>query len=98
MSYAITLVFEGVGEGDYRAVNEHLGVKLDGSGTWPEGLLSHVAGPTPNGWMVSEIWESKATQQRFMEDKLGKALAAANVRHPKQVIDTEPVGIYRKKL
>jgi hypothetical protein len=25
------------------------------------GLLSHVAGPTPNGWRVVDVWEPKLT-------------------------------------
>ena len=35
---------------------------------WPsEGLLSHTAGPTDDGWMVVDVWESEEAFQRFGE-------------------------------
>jgi len=55
MSYGIALVFEGVSEADYWAVNSKLGIGRDGSGEWPEGMKSHVGGPTPNGWVVPSV-------------------------------------------
>jgi hypothetical protein len=27
--------------------------------------LSHVAGPTPNGWRVVDVWESEADLMKF---------------------------------
>ena len=32
-----------------------------------EGILSHVAGPTENGWRVIDVWESERAVQRFGE-------------------------------
>ena len=35
---------------------------------WPaKGLLSHVAGPTPNGWRVVDVWESEADLKKFAD-------------------------------
>ncbi len=35
---------------------------------WPvKGLLSHVAGPTPNGWRVMDVWESEADLMKFAD-------------------------------
>lgn len=35
---------------------------------WPvEGILSHTAGPTANGWRVIDVWGSEAAFQRFGE-------------------------------
>ena len=35
---------------------------------WPApGLLSHVAGPTPNGWRVVDVWESEADLMKFAD-------------------------------
>jgi hypothetical protein len=35
---------------------------------WPvPGILSHVAGPTLDGWYVVEVWESEESFQRFGE-------------------------------
>ena len=94
MAYALVLSFDGVGEAQYWAVNERLGIHRDGSGAWPRGLLSHVGGPTPKGWVVSEIWDAKSTQEAFMKSHLGAALAAAKVPPPSQVIETVPVSVY----
>jgi hypothetical protein len=88
MSYSIVLVFDGVGEADYWKVNDQLGLGRDGSGDWPAGLQSHVAGPTPNGWVVIERWDSKASQEAFMGSRLGAALGAAGLPAPAQVIET----------
>lgn len=93
MAYGLTLVFEGVGEADYWTVNEKLGIARDSTTGYPDGLLVHTAGPTPTGWVVSELWDEKATQQTFMETRLGAALAAAGVAPPAQVIETEPVNV-----
>ena len=48
MSYGIVLVFEGVGSDQYWAVNDRLGIKPDGSGDWPAGMLSHAGGSNGN--------------------------------------------------
>lgn len=32
-----------------------------------KGLLSHVAGPTPNGWRVVDVWESEADLMKFAQ-------------------------------
>lgn len=38
------------------------------SSDWPvPGLLSHVAGPTPTGWLVVDVWESAQAFQQFAE-------------------------------
>lgn len=35
---------------------------------WPVGgILSHVAGPTDEGWRVVDVWESEEAFQRFGE-------------------------------
>lgn len=96
MSYAITLRFEGVNEGQYWAVNEALGIDRDGQGDWPEGLLVHSGGPVgDDGWVVNEIWSSRGDQEAFMAGRLGAALGAVGVPAPAQVIDTEPVHVHR---
>ncbi|MEV5943454.1 hypothetical protein [Streptomyces sp. NPDC051994] len=33
---------------------------------WPvAGLISHTAAPTPNGWLVVDVWESEEAFQSF---------------------------------
>jgi hypothetical protein len=93
MSYVVTLVFEGVGEAQYWAVNEQLGIGRDGGGGMPAGMLHHVAGPTASGgWLVVEQWESRAAQASFMESRLGAALGAAGVPAPTAIFDTDSVN------
>lgn len=92
MSYAVVIVFEGVSEADYWAVNDQLGINRDGTGNWPDGMRSHAGGPTADGWVVIEKWESKAAQEAFMSGRLGAALAAVGLPAPSQVIETDTVN------
>ena len=92
MSYVLTLVFEGVGEDQYWAVNDTLGMAGDWSQNWPAGMVDHSAGPTPNGWMVVERWESKAAHETFMATRLGPALTKVSVRPPVHVFETVSIN------
>ena len=52
----------------YEEVGKRLtnGRGLDSLAAWPaEGILSHVAGPTDNGWRVIDVWESEEAFQSF---------------------------------
>jgi hypothetical protein len=92
MSYGIVLVFEGVSADQYWAVNEKLGINPDGTGDWPDGIVSHAGGPTATGWVVSEVWNSKADQEAFMGSRLGAALGEVGLPEPSQVIESELVN------
>ena len=92
MAYGIVLAFEGVGADQYWAVNDLLGINRDGTGNWPKGLRSHSGGPTGSGWVVSEVWDSKADQEAFMGARLGAALAQVGVPAPSQIIGSELVN------
>ncbi len=75
---AIGLIFNGVGvrQEQYEQVfNE---VFANGRERAP-GLLTHQAGPSEDGFCVMETWDSPEALQRFFEEKLARALAAANV-------------------
>jgi hypothetical protein len=94
VAYGIVLVFEGVSEADYWAVNDRLGIARDDwTVGWPEGMQSHAGGATATGWIVTEIWNSKADQERFMATRLGAALAAQGLPEPVQVIESEIVSV-----
>jgi len=41
----------------------------------PEGLIVHSAGQGDSGHYVYDIWESREAFQRFMDEKLGPAIA-----------------------
>ena len=93
MAYGIVIVFEGVTEKDYWAVNDALGIPRDDwSQGWPEGAISHNGGPTATGWVVTEVWQSKAHQEKFMTDRLGPAFGATGIPQPVQVIESELVN------
>jgi hypothetical protein len=47
-----------------------------------EGQLWHVAGATPDGICVVDVWKSRADFDRFMQEKLGEQLARAGVPQP----------------
>jgi hypothetical protein len=94
MSYGIVLVFDGVSAAQYWAVNEQLGIKPDGSGDWPTGMLSHSGGPSGTGLVVSEVWSTKADQEAFMATRLGPALGVVGVPAPVQIIESEVEGFY----
>ena len=93
MSYGLVLVFEGVSEKDYWAVNENLGIARGSDEGYPEGMIAHAGGPTDGGgWVVIEMWTSKAAQEAFMAARLGAALAAAGLNPPSQMIETNTVN------
>jgi hypothetical protein len=39
-------------------------------GAWPDGQISHIAGPTPDGFRVVDVWESREAFERFERDVL----------------------------
>jgi hypothetical protein len=93
MSYTIVLRFEGVTEDQYWAVNDKLGIDRDFTENVPEGLRVHTAGPVDGGgWVVAEVWASRADQEAFMANRLGEALGAIGVPEPVQVIETDAVS------
>ncbi len=96
MAYGILLEFDGsVGKTQYDAVNEKLGIdmaKHGAAGDLPDGLLSHAGGTTADGFIVYEVWESKAKQEAFMAGALGSALGTVGVPQPRKVTEVDIVG------
>jgi quinol monooxygenase YgiN len=74
---AIGTVF--VGPGVTQAQYEQVFNQVAPTDQMPTGMLSHVAGPTENGWCVVEVWESQEALQRFFEDTLNQALQQAGI-------------------
>jgi len=81
MPEGLILEFTGIDASLYAAVNDQLGIDAaTGKGDWPDGLLTHAAGPKADGtFVVLEVWSSQAAQAAFMEGRLGAALHAAGV-------------------
>jgi hypothetical protein len=83
MADGLILEFEGFGAETYERVNELLGIDMvSGEGDWPEGLIAHTGGAKDGGWVVFEVWASRADQERFMHERLGKALREGGVDGP----------------
>ena len=54
-----------------------------------DGQISHVAGATPDGICVVDVWESRGDFDRFMQEKLGEQLARAGFAQPPQIAEFE---------
>ncbi len=54
---------------------DRLDALVSPGGTPPEGLIFHCAGPTPDGgWRIVDLWESRATFDRFLESAVIPAM------------------------
>ena len=80
MAVALVVEFPGVTQEQYDKVQKTLGLK--GPETWGPGLILHVAGPTAKGWEVVDIWESREQFDRFVSERLAKALREAGMPEP----------------
>jgi hypothetical protein len=40
------------------------------NGAWPEGQLSHTAGPTADGFRIIDVWDSPEAFERFEREVL----------------------------
>jgi hypothetical protein len=74
MAVGLIMKFPDVGSDKYDAIMEELGLPFGDAGDWPDGILSHAAGSTPDGaWTVVDVWESQAAFDRFLATSLGPA-------------------------
>jgi hypothetical protein len=80
----LILEFEGVTTKEYFAVNKELGIDPEsGEGDWPDGMVAHSAGLNDAGHLVViEVWDTPEHQAKFMENRLGEALAKGGVTGP----------------
>lgn len=68
MPIGVIFEFPSVTAAQYDAVCKRLnnGRVLSALSEWPKGgILSHVAGPTQDGWRVVDVWESQAAFEEF---------------------------------
>jgi hypothetical protein len=95
MAEALILEFDGVGREQYEAVNGALGIDMErGSGDWPEGLLFHAGAAKPGGWVVFEVWDSRQSQERFMNERLGPALGQGGIEGPPERVEWLDLAAY----
>ena len=77
MAIALMISIPGVTQEQYDQVVEGVGEPRLG-----EGQVSHLAGPSADGWCVVDVWESRADFDRFMADRLGEQLQRAGWTEP----------------
>ena len=74
MAVGVLVMLPGVKKEQYTQVNEKMwGKATMDSSQAPDGLIIHTAGPTQDGWYVSDVWESKGDFARFGHEKVQPA-------------------------
>jgi hypothetical protein len=96
MADGLILEFEGFGVEKYKQAKAALGVDFDTGEGAPEGQTFHCGAAKEGGWVVFEIWRSKADQERFMQERLGKALQESGVTEPPSRMEWLDVASYYK--
>jgi hypothetical protein len=81
MAVGLIIEFSGIGKAEYDAVDDALGLDMYAkTGDFPDGLITHAAGNSDRGtFIVTEVWESQAHQEKFMQSRLGAALHEGGV-------------------
>ena len=77
MAVGVLIMLPGVTQDQYEQVTAKIfgqyPMRADAA---PDGCILHSAGPSPAGFYVYDIWESKEHFGRFGEEKVGPAMAA----------------------
>ena len=66
MRYGIRMELPGVTRDQYDGMHAHFAPMASSE----PGFVAHIAGPTEGGWYITEVWESKAEHERFMQEKV----------------------------
>ena len=69
---------EAVGTDMYDGVNAEMGIASDP----PDGLIFHWAGEVDGKWTITDIWESRAAHDRFLEARLFPAIQKVSGMDP----------------
>ena len=70
MPYLLTHFWPGWTEDQYRATL----AAVHPSDGLPAGQISHAAGPTDGGYLISVLWDSKESSDRFLSETLLPAM------------------------
>ncbi len=87
MAVLMTLEVPGGTTAQYDRANEILGIA--GEHDAPPGLITHVCGVTDDGIVVVDVWDSVSSLDDFARNRLGAALAEAEM--PEAKPHTSPV-------
>ncbi len=72
MAVAFVMEFAALERAKYDAVMKEMGLDRPDV-NWPNGLVSHLAGKTADGWCVVDVWESPQAFDAFRQSMLGPA-------------------------
>lgn len=75
-TFGITHHFKGATKEQYD--NSLKVVHPNGGKGLPPGQTYHAAGPTPDGFLVVAMWDSKASWEKFRDGTLGPGLATVD--------------------
>lgn len=78
MAVGVLMIIPGGTKDLYDKVMKSLGLSATG-GDWPEGILTHTAGPSGKDWIVVDTWESKEAFMKFSQERLGEAAQASGM-------------------
>ncbi|WP_328869568.1 hypothetical protein OHT76_05305 [Streptomyces sp. NBC_00287] len=71
MSVVVVFELPGMTQAQYEQSAEKVSGRTGGvtsPSDWPvAGLISHTSAPTPNGWLVVDVWESEEAFRQFGE-------------------------------
>jgi len=90
MAVGLRMMFSEGTQEQYDTVHSHIRVDEDP----PEGLIFHVAGPVEGGWGIADVWESRGHFDRFLEGRLGPALAELGDRAPQGPPDIQEFQVH----
>lgn len=90
MAIGLRIRFSGATAEQYEAVNDQLGVEDN----LPEGLIFHAAGPVEDGWGILDFWESREQFDRFLESRIGPAIAELGDRAPQSPPDIKEFPVH----
>ncbi len=88
MAFARIALFPGGTEDHHNAIVEALGE----SQVDPQGRILFAAGPSPEGWQIVQLWETRDQLESWVQANLGEAFARVGSRGypaPPRITDFE---------
>lgn len=83
MAVAVVLDFKGATLDQYDQILEKMGLTSGGAGA--PGGISHFATKTDDGFRVVDVWEEKATFEKFAEEKIGPIGQEVGLPNPPEI-------------
>lgn len=73
MAIGLRIKLPGVEVEEFDRIDALINVRED----HPDGLIFSASGPVDGGWLVNDVWESRAHFDTFAATRIGPAVAAA---------------------